>query len=113
MPKIRDRTQACRLTQQHETLCGVAESESMTLIKWLKIVGNVLCELSSLDVMGSRPFPADDRVRTAGQAFQRSILASVPALAQSLAPDVRRHLASCVSDPSLLLAVSRLTLFPL
>lgn len=71
-----------------------AGASSTALIRWLKITGNLLCELNFLDVVGAGPFPESDRVKRAGQAFQRKILAALPSLAASLSADVRRHAAS-------------------
>jgi len=73
---------------------GPAEDGTASLTKWLKIVGNVLAELSAQGVLGCQPFPESDPIRRAGQDFQEQILGKLPRLTHSPGESVRSHAAS-------------------
>ena len=64
------------------------------MTKWLKAVGNILAELSSLGVLGCDPHPEADELKCAGQDFQRNILAQIPGLTQSSGETVRSYVAT-------------------
>ena len=71
-----------------------ADVSSVTLTKWLKIVGHTLAELGGCDGHHRTQSPVSDRVKSSSQAFQRRILAALPALTQSVGETVRKHVAS-------------------
>ena len=71
-----------------------ADASSVTLTKWLKIVGHTLAELSACDGHHRTQSPVSDRVKSSSQAFQRRILVALPALTQSVGETVRKHVAS-------------------
>ncbi len=71
-----------------------ADEGTSTLTKWLKAVGNILAELSSLGVLGCRPHPKADELKRAGQEFQQKILAGLPSLMQSSGETVRSYVAT-------------------
>lgn len=64
------------------------------MVRWLKIQGNLLCELNALGVVGSEPFPDSEPVKAIGQSFQKRTLQSLKMMAAATAPDLRRHAAS-------------------